>query len=108
MQSAQRQTEVVKELLADCTVEKDILYEVRVYFRACKIPLWLQLSQAFNEELDGMYNDANLPEEEAWVAMTSDLRETKKQRAKFENENMWALIAFNMMHRKTYSLNPEI
>lgn len=35
-----------------------------------------------------MYNDANLPEEEAWVAMTSDLRETKKQRAKFENENM--------------------
>lgn len=36
--------------------------------------------QAFNEELDGMYNDANLPEDEAWTSMTDDLRKTKEAR----------------------------
>ena len=78
----------MKELLADCTAEKNILYQVFfAYFVFGSLTLSVITPKAFNEELDGMYNDANLPEAEAWVAMTSDLRETKKQRANLENEN---------------------
>ncbi len=52
----------------------EIMYQVR-------LPIFLFLSflltsvttcQAFNEELDGMFNDANLPADEAWTAMTSE------------------------------------
>ena len=43
--------------------------------------------QAFNEELDGMYNDANLPEDEAWSSMTTDLRCTKESRNELTKEN---------------------
>jgi hypothetical protein len=43
--------------------------------------------QAFNEELDGMYNDANLPEDEAWTSMTQDLRKTKEARNALTKEN---------------------
>lgn len=43
--------------------------------------------KAFNEELDGMFNDANLPEEEAWVAMSRDLRQTKEARNNLAREN---------------------
>lgn len=43
--------------------------------------------QAFNEELDGMYNDANLPENEAWTSMTQDLRKTKEARNALTKEN---------------------
>ncbi|KAG6831397.1 hypothetical protein H0H92_010999 [Tricholoma furcatifolium] len=69
LQNARRQTEVVKSLLADATAEKDIMYE------------------AFNEELDGMYNDLNLPDDEAWVAMSKDLKETKESRNSLSKEN---------------------
>jgi hypothetical protein len=27
-----------------------------------------------------MYNDANLPDDDAWVALTTDLRQTKEDR----------------------------
>ncbi|GJJ07089.1 hypothetical protein Clacol_001288 [Clathrus columnatus] len=69
LKSTKRQCEVAKNLLADTTAENDILH------------------QAFNEELDGMFNDANLPESESWVAMTKDLRETKIARNELKKEN---------------------
>ncbi|KAG5653030.1 hypothetical protein H0H81_002652 [Sphagnurus paluster] len=69
LQHAKRQTELVKSLLADATAEKEIMYE------------------AFNEELDGMYNDINLPDDEAWVAMSEDLRQTKESRNALTKEN---------------------
>ncbi|KAL1747651.1 hypothetical protein HDZ31DRAFT_60984 [Schizophyllum fasciatum] len=69
VQNAKRQTEVVKSLLNDVTSEKEIMYE------------------AFNEELDGMFNDANLPEADSWPAMAKDLKETKKERNNLTKEN---------------------
>ncbi|KAJ3506741.1 hypothetical protein NLJ89_g6700 [Agrocybe chaxingu] len=69
LQNSRRQCELVKSLLADATAEKEIMYE------------------AFNEELDSMYNDANLPDDEAWQAMSRDLRQTKEARNKLSREN---------------------
>ncbi|KAJ7765035.1 hypothetical protein DFH07DRAFT_811208 [Mycena maculata] len=69
LQNARRQCELVKSLLADATAEKEIMYE------------------AFNEELDSMYNDANLPDDEAWVSMSTDLRKTKEARNVLTKEN---------------------
>ncbi|KIK67960.1 hypothetical protein GYMLUDRAFT_36761 [Collybiopsis luxurians FD-317 M1] len=69
LQSARRQCEVVKSFLDESTKEKEIMYE------------------AFNEELDAMYNDVNLPVDEAWQAMTADLRATKEARNKLSQEN---------------------
>ncbi|KAJ7276557.1 hypothetical protein B0H12DRAFT_1085926 [Mycena haematopus] len=69
LQNARRQCELVKSLLADATAEKEIMYE------------------AFNEELDGMYNDANLPDDEAWVSMSTDLQKTKEARNTLTKEN---------------------
>lgn len=69
LQSIKRQCELVKSLLADATAEKEIMYE------------------AFNEELDSMYNDANLPHDEAWVAMTNDLCKTKESKNAVTQEN---------------------
>lgn len=34
-----------------------------------------------------MYNDANLPDDEAWVAMAKDLRQTKEARNELTKEN---------------------
>ncbi|EGN93023.1 hypothetical protein SERLA73DRAFT_98341 [Serpula lacrymans var. lacrymans S7.3] len=67
--NTKRQCELVKSLLADATAEKEIMYE------------------AFNEELDAMYNDVNLPEDEAWTNMTTDLRQTKETRNALSREN---------------------
>ncbi|KAF8622083.1 hypothetical protein AX15_007227 [Amanita polypyramis BW_CC] len=69
LQNLRRQCELTKHLLADATAEKEIMYE------------------AFNEELDGMYNDVNLPDDEAWVAITADLRQTKEARNALSKEN---------------------
>ncbi|KAJ7682631.1 hypothetical protein DFH06DRAFT_1161696 [Mycena polygramma] len=69
LQNARRQCELVKSLLADATAEKEIMYE------------------AFNEELDSMYNDANLPDDEAWVSLSTDLRKTKEARNALTKEN---------------------
>lgn len=43
--------------------------------------------KSFNEELDGMFNDANLPLDEAWQAMSSDLSKTKEDRNRLAQEN---------------------
>lgn len=43
--------------------------------------------QAFNEELDKMYEDIQLPEDQAWAAMTNDLRKAKETRNRFAKEN---------------------
>ncbi|KDR83964.1 hypothetical protein GALMADRAFT_133349 [Galerina marginata CBS 339.88] len=69
LQNSKRQCELVKSLLADATAEKEIMYE------------------AFNEELDGMYNDANLPDDEAWQALSQDLRQTKEAKNNLSREN---------------------
>jgi hypothetical protein len=41
-----------------------------------------------------MYNDANLPDDEAWVAMAKDLRETKEARNNLTKENSYVLSSF--------------
>ncbi|KAG2349061.1 hypothetical protein BDR05DRAFT_956431 [Suillus weaverae] len=69
LQNTKRQCELVKRLLADATAEKEIMYE------------------AFNEELDAMYNDAHLPDNEAWTNMTADLRESKESQNALRKEN---------------------
>jgi len=69
LQSTKRQCELVKSLLADTTAENEIMYE------------------AFNEELDGMFNDAHLPDTDAWAAMTRDLRQSKESRNALSKEN---------------------
>ncbi|KAH9062771.1 hypothetical protein EDB87DRAFT_1605796 [Lactarius vividus] len=69
LQSTKRQCELVKSLLADATAENEIMYE------------------AFNEELDGMFNDVRLPETDAWAAMTRDLRQCKESRNALSKEN---------------------
>ncbi|KAF7301817.1 DH domain-containing protein [Mycena indigotica] len=69
LQNSRRQCELVKSLLDDATAEKEIMYE------------------AFNEELEGMYNDANLPDDEAWASMSDDLRKTKEGRNALSKEN---------------------
>ncbi|TFY55472.1 hypothetical protein EVG20_g9304 [Dentipellis fragilis] len=69
LQNAKRQCDLVKDLLADTTAEKEIMYE------------------AFNEELDKMYTEAQLPDEEAWTAMTQDLRQAKAERNSYRQEN---------------------
>ncbi|KAF7332014.1 DH domain-containing protein [Mycena kentingensis (nom. inval.)] len=69
LQNSRRQCELVKSLLDDATAEKEIMYE------------------AFNEELEGMYNDANLPDDEAWASMSADLRKTKEARNASNKEN---------------------
>lgn len=67
--NAKLQITLVKQLYDDCTAEKDALYEL------------------FNEELDGMFNEASLPEDEAWTALTRDLTESKKARNEAERLN---------------------
>ncbi|KAG6880357.1 hypothetical protein C0992_007768 [Termitomyces sp. T32_za158] len=92
LQNARRQTELVKSLLADATVEKDIMYE------------------AFNEELDGMYNDLNLPDDEAWIAMSQDLKQTKEGRNSMmkENSQLKLKLAEAEMQRNEYVLSREV
>jgi len=69
LRSTKRQCELVKSLLADATTENEMMYE------------------AFNEELDGMFNDAHLPDTDAWVAMTRDLHQSKESRNALSREN---------------------
>ncbi|KAI9000706.1 hypothetical protein BD414DRAFT_10534 [Trametes punicea] len=69
LQSSQRQRELVKQLLEDNTAEVQVIYE------------------SFNEELASMYNDAGLPEDEAWAAMTRDLKAAKRSEKAVQQEN---------------------
>jgi hypothetical protein len=41
-----------------------------------------------------MYNDVNLPDDEAWVAMAKDLRETKEARNNLTKENSCVIFFF--------------
>ncbi|CAE6503423.1 unnamed protein product [Rhizoctonia solani] len=69
VQRAKAQCELVKKLLADATAEKEIMYET------------------FNEELDAMYADSSLRDDEALVAMADDLRKSKAARNDLAKEN---------------------
>jgi protein ECT2 len=40
-----------------------------------------------------MYSDANLPEEEAWIAMSKDLRQTKEARNNLTKANSYVVDA---------------
>ncbi|KZP00238.1 hypothetical protein CALVIDRAFT_533882 [Calocera viscosa TUFC12733] len=64
-----KQCGVLKKFLDDATTEKEIMYD------------------AFNEELDGMFNDVSLPETEAWQAMTRDLQTAKDARNQLTMQN---------------------
>ncbi|CEL59835.1 Rho guanine nucleotide exchange factor gef2 OS=Schizosaccharomyces pombe (strain 972 / ATCC 24843) GN=gef2 PE=1 SV=1 [Rhizoctonia solani AG-1 IB] len=70
VQRAKGQCELVKKLLADATAEKEIMYET------------------FNEELDAMYADSSLRDDEALVAMADDLRKSKAARNDLAKENL--------------------
>lgn len=56
--------------------------------------------QAFNEELDKMYEDIQLPEDQAWASMTNDLRKAKETRNFFAKENQ-------QLKRKLQALEQE-
>ncbi|EIW61568.1 uncharacterized protein TRAVEDRAFT_162896 [Trametes versicolor FP-101664 SS1] len=63
------QRDVFSDLIKDKNAEVDVLYE------------------SFNEELQGMYDDATLPEDEAWAAMTRDLKAAKRSEKAVRHEN---------------------
>jgi len=66
---AKRQCELLKSLLSDATDENEVLIE------------------SFNEELDKMFADIQLPDDETWQAMADDLRKTKDARNQLKREN---------------------
>jgi ribosomal silencing factor RsfS len=86
VQRAKGQCELVKKLLADATAEKEIMYEVSAY-SAC-VDHVLICCQTFNEELDAMYADSSLRDDEALVAMADDLRKSKAARNDLAKENL--------------------
>ncbi|OCF72444.1 hypothetical protein I204_06823 [Kwoniella mangroviensis CBS 8886] len=61
--------DLLQRQLGDAQIELDVIYE------------------AFNTELDGMFNDAQLPETEAFTALQNDLRATKASRNELDLEN---------------------
>ncbi|KAG9122598.1 hypothetical protein FRC07_000961, partial [Ceratobasidium sp. 392] len=69
LQRAKGQCELVKKLLTDATAENEIMYET------------------FTEELDAMFADVNLREDQALVAMAEDLRKAKIARNDATKEN---------------------
>lgn len=83
---------MLRTQLSEATVEIDVVYEVSIRC-ATVIPLCRCLRaltsavQAFNTELDGMYNDACLPETEAFEAMRQDLQSCKSRRNELDLEN---------------------
>ncbi len=44
--------------------------------------------EAFNTELDCLFNDANLPPEEAYIALRTELQQTKADRNQLRLENL--------------------
>ena len=46
------------------------------------------MCEVFNEELGGMFRDVTtLPREEAWTALTADLRASKEERNRLRSAN---------------------
>lgn len=84
---AKRQCDLVKKLLADATAENEIMYEVWLNISDNRRCFADSFAQAFNEELDGMFNDWSLPDDEAWVAMANDLQKAKEARNELSREN---------------------
>ncbi|WVW79054.1 hypothetical protein I302_101017 [Kwoniella bestiolae CBS 10118] len=66
---SKEQQELLQRQLGDAQIELDVIYE------------------AFNTELDGMFNDAQLPETEAFNALQNDLRMTKASRNELDLQN---------------------
>jgi hypothetical protein len=52
-------------------------------------------AQAFNSELDGMFQDAQLPETDAWRAMEAHVKQAKLERNALKLENMRLLRELN-------------
>ncbi|KAH9943155.1 uncharacterized protein BXZ73DRAFT_40576 [Epithele typhae] len=69
LQNWKRQYEVVSQLLANSQQEVNELY------------------QYFNEELEGMFDAASLPDDDAWAAMTRKVKEAQQGKARVEQEN---------------------
>lgn len=80
------QRDVFSDLIKDKNAEVDVLYEVSHAPQAPPLPS-ADGDQSFNEELQGMYEDATLPEDEAWAAMTRDLKAAKKSEKAVRHEN---------------------
>ena len=55
-------------------------------------PILNLIQQAFNEELDGMFNDASLPEDEAWVALAREATESKKAKNEADRQILYVLL----------------
>lgn len=89
-QNWKRQYEVVSALLNNSQQEVNELYQVKLSSshvlprdgRRADGP-----SQYFNEELDGMFDAANLPDDDAWAAMTRKAKEAQQGKARVEQEN---------------------
>lgn len=83
------QYEAVSELRNNSQQEVDELYQVKKlstmeeYERRADVQL-----QYFNEELDNMFNEASLPDDDAWAAMTKRMTQAQQGKAKVEHENM--------------------
>ena len=58
--------------------------------------------KAFNEELDGMFQDANLPDTEAWTAMTADLQKAKADRNQLSKENAYVLQSCSLFVNRVH------
>ena len=84
--NTKRQCDLLKKLLQDATDEKEIMYDVSSPDQFV-VPCRNRPFQAFNEELDAMYQDANLPKDEAWVSMSKDLQGAKEARNLLRKEN---------------------
>ncbi|KZV72156.1 hypothetical protein PENSPDRAFT_371983 [Peniophora sp. CONT] len=69
LQSQKRQCELVKSLLNNAVAENALVYDT------------------VNEELDELFKGAQLPETDAWAAMTADVRRTKAARNELAIEN---------------------
>jgi hypothetical protein len=85
---AKEAQELLQQQLADAQVEVDTIYEVRIRFTKDQYQGSADAVQAFNIELDGMFNDAQLPPTEAFEAMKQDLQAAKASRNELVLENM--------------------
>lgn len=74
--------------ISDLQSELEAVYEVSLSSSSTRTARLTVRAQAFNVELDGMFDDANLPPDEAFAALRRDLQVTKAQRNDIRLENM--------------------
>ena len=53
----------------------------------------MNLAQSFNEELERVFDEVQLPEGEAWDEIILDLRDTKLVKQNLEAENKCVLVS---------------